>query len=109
MCTSLLGTLPAGPYTPVRQSSRERIHRLISTRSDRQGWFCDIRVSPLFETIEDLGHIDQVMSTLFDNETYGQAPMLGMLVYLNPVTVVTVGMWLLVVVLSSLAATGGAS
>lgn len=37
---------------------------------DRQGWFCDIQVSPLFETIEDLGHIDGVMSTLFDNPTY---------------------------------------
>jgi phosphoenolpyruvate carboxylase len=38
---------------------------------DNQGWFCDIRISPLFETIEDLAHIDQVMATLLDNETYG--------------------------------------
>ncbi len=38
---------------------------------DRSGWFCDLQVSPLFETIEDLGHIDGVMSTLFDDETYG--------------------------------------
>ncbi len=37
---------------------------------DRQGWFCEIEISPLFETIEDLGHIDGVMSTLFDNPTY---------------------------------------
>ncbi len=37
---------------------------------DNRGWFCDIRVSPLFETIDDLGHIDQVMTTLFDNPTY---------------------------------------
>ena len=37
---------------------------------DRDGWFCQIEVSPLFETIEDLGHIDRVMSTLFDNPTY---------------------------------------
>ena len=37
---------------------------------DRQGWFCDIQISPLFETIEDLGHIDGVMSTLFHNPTY---------------------------------------
>ena len=37
---------------------------------DNRGWFRDIRVSPLFETIEDLGHIDQVMTTLFDNPTY---------------------------------------
>jgi phosphoenolpyruvate carboxylase len=34
------------------------------------GWFCDIRIAPLFETIEDLEHIDSVMSQLFDNETY---------------------------------------
>jgi phosphoenolpyruvate carboxylase len=34
------------------------------------GWFCNIRISPLFETIEDLAHIDSVMSTLFNNETY---------------------------------------
>ncbi len=38
---------------------------------DRQGWFCEIQVSPLFETIEDLAHIDGVMSTLFDHPTYG--------------------------------------
>jgi phosphoenolpyruvate carboxylase len=34
-------------------------------------WFCDIRVSPLFETIDDLAHIQAVMGTLFDNPTYG--------------------------------------
>jgi phosphoenolpyruvate carboxylase len=34
-------------------------------------WFCDIRVSPLFETIDDLAHIQTVMGTLFDNPTYG--------------------------------------
>jgi phosphoenolpyruvate carboxylase len=37
---------------------------------DNQGWFCTLQVSPLFETIEDLSHIDQVMSTLFDHPTY---------------------------------------
>jgi len=37
---------------------------------DRDGWFCHIQISPLFETIEDLGHIQGVMSTLFDNPTY---------------------------------------
>ncbi len=31
---------------------------------------CDIAVAPLFETIEDLGHIEPVMSTLLDNPTY---------------------------------------
>ena len=34
------------------------------------GWFCSVRISPLFETIDDLSHIDAVMSTLFDDETY---------------------------------------
>ena len=37
---------------------------------DNQGWFCDVRISPLFETIEDLGHIEQVMTKLLENETY---------------------------------------
>ena len=32
--------------------------------------FCDIEVSPLFETVEDLEHIRPVMSKLFDNPTY---------------------------------------
>jgi len=33
-------------------------------------WFCNIRVSPLFETIEDLNHIEQVLAKLFNDETY---------------------------------------
>ncbi len=33
-------------------------------------WFSDIQVSPLFETIEDLKHIEHVLGTLFDNQTY---------------------------------------
>ncbi|AFL74724.1 phosphoenolpyruvate carboxylase [Thiocystis violascens DSM 198] len=37
---------------------------------DRQGWFCNLQISPLFETIDDLEHIDQVMGTLFDHPTY---------------------------------------
>jgi len=32
--------------------------------------FCHIRVSPLFETIEDLSHIEPVMSALLDNQQY---------------------------------------
>jgi phosphoenolpyruvate carboxylase len=38
---------------------------------NHQGWFCGIRVCPLFETIDDLGRIDEVMTSLLDNETYG--------------------------------------
>ncbi len=33
-------------------------------------WFADIRISPLFETIDDLEHIEQVLSELLGNETY---------------------------------------
>ena len=33
-------------------------------------WFSHIKVSPLFETVEDLNHIQPVMSQLFDNSTY---------------------------------------
>lgn len=31
---------------------------------------CNIRIAPLFETIEDLAHIEPVMSKLLDNTTY---------------------------------------
>ena len=40
--------------------------------STANGWKCELRISPLFETIEDLQHIESVMSTLFDNPTYRQ-------------------------------------
>ncbi|MBE9565038.1 MAG: phosphoenolpyruvate carboxylase, partial [Proteobacteria bacterium] len=33
-------------------------------------WFCKIRISPLFETIEDLNHIESVLTSLYDDETY---------------------------------------
>ncbi len=33
-------------------------------------WFCYVNVSPLFETIEDLSHIEPVMNALFDDPTY---------------------------------------
>ncbi len=33
-------------------------------------WFCKIRISPLFETIEDLNHIESVLAQLFDDEIY---------------------------------------
>lgn len=38
---------------------------------DRQGWFCKIQISPLFETIDDLNRIGDVMGRLFQDETYG--------------------------------------
>ncbi|MDH5300976.1 MAG: phosphoenolpyruvate carboxylase [Gammaproteobacteria bacterium] len=33
-------------------------------------WHCHVRVSPLFETVEDLAHIQPVMTRLFDNACY---------------------------------------
>lgn len=38
---------------------------------DRQGWFCRIQISPLFETIDDLNRIGEVMGRLFQDPTYG--------------------------------------
>ena len=35
-----------------------------------EGWYCKLRISPLFETIEDLEHIESVLSVLFNNPTY---------------------------------------
>jgi len=35
-------------------------------------WYCHIRISPLFETIEDLAHIEQVLSRLLDQPVYRQ-------------------------------------
>lgn len=33
-------------------------------------WFCNIKISPLFETIEDLAHIESVLSSLFEDSIY---------------------------------------
>jgi phosphoenolpyruvate carboxylase len=41
------------------------------TRADgTPDWFCNIRVAPLFETIDDLARIDAVLSVLLDNPVY---------------------------------------
>ncbi len=37
---------------------------------DDQKWFSNVLVTPLFETIEDLEHIEPVMSRLLENPTY---------------------------------------
>ncbi len=37
----------------------------------RDAWYCDIRVSPLFETIDDLAHIEDVLHALLALPTYG--------------------------------------
>ncbi|BAZ93376.1 phosphoenolpyruvate carboxylase [Thiohalobacter thiocyanaticus] len=33
-------------------------------------WHCRIRISPLFETIEDLSHVEEVLQALLNNATY---------------------------------------
>lgn len=35
-------------------------------------WFCNIQISPLFETIEDLQHIEHVMKSLLNTDIYRQ-------------------------------------
>ncbi len=35
-----------------------------------QGWYCHIRISPLFETIEDLAHVEPVLTSLLNNPAY---------------------------------------
>jgi phosphoenolpyruvate carboxylase len=37
---------------------------------DAGGWFCRIRISPLFETIEDLSHVEEALTELLGNATY---------------------------------------
>ena len=43
---------------------------LVGRRADE--WFCELEISPLFETIEDLNHIEPVMTALLDNSCYAQ-------------------------------------
>lgn len=35
-----------------------------------EDWYCHIRISPLFETIEDLAHVEQVLTRLLDRAVY---------------------------------------
>ncbi len=39
---------------------------------ENNSWFCHVRISPLFETIDDLAHIEPVMTQLLDNPTYAE-------------------------------------
>ncbi len=34
------------------------------------GWYCRIQISPLFETIDDLNHIETVLGALYENPVY---------------------------------------
>jgi phosphoenolpyruvate carboxylase len=42
----------------------------LAGRDDSGHWYCNIGISPLFETIEDLQHIEPVMDTLLDVPVY---------------------------------------
>ncbi|HYQ71703.1 MAG TPA: phosphoenolpyruvate carboxylase [Gammaproteobacteria bacterium] len=37
---------------------------------DGSDWFCGIRISPLFETIQDLEHAEAILTQLLENATY---------------------------------------
>ena len=41
----------------------------LAGRSDND-WFCHVRISPLFETIEDLEHVEEVLTNLLGNDIY---------------------------------------
>ncbi|MCV6637792.1 phosphoenolpyruvate carboxylase [Candidatus Albibeggiatoa sp. nov. NOAA] len=43
-------------------------HDLVGKQDEQ--WFCHIMVAPLFETIDDLAHIDAVLAELLKNKTY---------------------------------------
>ena len=44
----------------------------LAGKNDTGDYFCKIRISPLFETIEDLNHIESVLAQLFGNNVYKQ-------------------------------------
>ena len=42
----------------------------LAGRNDGDAWHCQLRVAPLFETIEDLAHIEPVLAALLAEPTY---------------------------------------
>jgi phosphoenolpyruvate carboxylase len=42
----------------------------LAGKNKQDEWFCHIQVSPLFETIEDLRHIEHVMKTALNTDVY---------------------------------------
>ena len=42
----------------------------LAGRDESGRWYCEIRISPLFETIEDLRHIEDVLEALLDHGAY---------------------------------------
>ncbi len=45
-------------------------HQAGLVQQQAEGWICDIRVTPLFETVEDLKQCETVMSNLFNSPMY---------------------------------------
>lgn len=41
-----------------------------NTAENDEQWFCSIHITPLFETMDDLGRIETVLGTLLDNPVY---------------------------------------
>lgn len=44
----------------------------LTGKDDNGEVFCQVSISPLFETIEDLEHIEEVLRTLFENPVYNK-------------------------------------
>ncbi|MCA1804527.1 MAG: phosphoenolpyruvate carboxylase [Xanthomonadaceae bacterium] len=64
----LCRALPGSPdYHALDEAGRME---LLARTLDQDGWFCNIRISPLFETIEDLSHVDDVLPRLLDDQVY---------------------------------------
>src|SRR3569623_3760595 len=48
-----------------------RVSRVAGLAGRHQNsWFCHLRNTPLFETIDDMNRIDEVLSTLLDTPVY---------------------------------------
>ncbi len=54
-----------------------RFARMAGRNANGDGWFCDIRISPLFETINDLARIEEVLVALLDNPSYKELLMVS--------------------------------
>jgi phosphoenolpyruvate carboxylase len=44
----------------------------LAGRNQKGDWFCEIRISPLFETIEDLTQVEDVLMKLFSQAAYSE-------------------------------------
>lgn len=44
--------------------------RLVGLAGKKGNWYCKLSIAPLFETVDDLRHSEDVLETLFSNEVY---------------------------------------